>query len=316
MKKVLLYSGGMDSWLIDKLWKPDVKLFFDIGTPNNLKEKAMLLNRDEENINIVKLPLEQFEQRDNNFFLPLRNLHFVVYASHYGDTICLGATGSSTHKDKNETFGTLSENVINYLLSEDTTRETAVKVVMPYKDTTKTELLAEYIRQGGDIEKCYRETFSCYSPTFDGSACLQCTSCQSKFTAFYNNGYHFTDEEIDRFVEGVFNNPHVKGDPLKLAQRISGEFKNTIAVDFDNTLTKRSQYPITGEFNEKCIPYLQELAKEGNKLVLYTSRTGPELEEAINICKSHNLPFSHYVGGKMLAKTYLDDRNMLVPWEE
>lgn len=25
-KKVLLYSGGMDSWLIDKIWKPDVKL--------------------------------------------------------------------------------------------------------------------------------------------------------------------------------------------------------------------------------------------------------------------------------------------------
>lgn len=23
-KKVLLYSGGMDSWLIDKIWKPDV----------------------------------------------------------------------------------------------------------------------------------------------------------------------------------------------------------------------------------------------------------------------------------------------------
>lgn len=26
-KKVLLYSGGMDSWLIDKIWKPDVKLY-------------------------------------------------------------------------------------------------------------------------------------------------------------------------------------------------------------------------------------------------------------------------------------------------
>ena len=156
MKKVLLYSGGMDSWLIDKLWKPDVKLFFDIGTPNNLKEKAMVLNRHDDNLKIVRLSLSQFEQPDNNFFLPLRNLHFVVYAAHYGDTICLGATGSSTHKDKNETFATLSENAINYLLSEDTTRHTPVKVVMPYKDTTKTDLLAEYIRQGGDIEKCYR----------------------------------------------------------------------------------------------------------------------------------------------------------------
>ena len=32
MKKVLLYSGGMDSWLISKICKPDVKLFVDMGT--------------------------------------------------------------------------------------------------------------------------------------------------------------------------------------------------------------------------------------------------------------------------------------------
>ena len=30
MKKVLLYSGGLDSWLIDKLWNPDFKLYIDI----------------------------------------------------------------------------------------------------------------------------------------------------------------------------------------------------------------------------------------------------------------------------------------------
>ena len=31
-KKVLLYSGGMDSWLIDKLWKPDIRLYVDMNT--------------------------------------------------------------------------------------------------------------------------------------------------------------------------------------------------------------------------------------------------------------------------------------------
>ena len=29
-KKVLLYSGGMDSFIIDKLWKPDLKLYVDL----------------------------------------------------------------------------------------------------------------------------------------------------------------------------------------------------------------------------------------------------------------------------------------------
>ena len=38
MKKVLLYSGGMDSWLINKLEKPDVKLFVDLGTKSTQGE--------------------------------------------------------------------------------------------------------------------------------------------------------------------------------------------------------------------------------------------------------------------------------------
>ena len=29
MSKVLLYSGGTDSWLIDKLWKPDKKIYIN-----------------------------------------------------------------------------------------------------------------------------------------------------------------------------------------------------------------------------------------------------------------------------------------------
>ena len=32
MKKVLLYSGGMDSWLIDKIWQPDKKIYINMHT--------------------------------------------------------------------------------------------------------------------------------------------------------------------------------------------------------------------------------------------------------------------------------------------
>ena len=37
-KTVLLYSGGMDSWLISKICKPDIKLFFDLGTASSNAE--------------------------------------------------------------------------------------------------------------------------------------------------------------------------------------------------------------------------------------------------------------------------------------
>ena len=43
--KVLLYSGGMDSWLIDKLWKPDVKIFFDTGVDYDIVENTILFSK-------------------------------------------------------------------------------------------------------------------------------------------------------------------------------------------------------------------------------------------------------------------------------
>lgn len=183
MKKVLLYSGGMDSWLIDKLWKPDVKLFIDIGTPNNEEE----IKRLPKDVIIKKIELAEFEDKDKNYLLPLRNLFFVEMASYYGDEICLGATGSSTHYDKNETFAKLSEDVINYLYSEAYDKK--VKIVLPFRTMTKEEMLRKYIEQGGDIEKAWNETFSCYNPV-DGKMCGECSSCKKRIEAFKKNGYN------------------------------------------------------------------------------------------------------------------------------
>ena len=185
MTKVLLYSGGMDSWLIDKLWKPDVKLHIDIGTENN-KEEIKRLPKD---VIIKKIELSEFEDKEKNFLLPLRNLFFVEMASYYGDEICLGATGSSTHFDKNQTFIEKSEDIINYLYSESYNKK--VKIVMPYRGKAKSEILKEYIEKGGDIEKAWCETFSCYSPR-GGEMCWECSSCKKKIQAFRDNGYEPT----------------------------------------------------------------------------------------------------------------------------
>ena len=206
MEKVLLYSGGMDSWLIDKLWKPNKKLFIRIHTKNNELEYKNLLSQiangliDNSNLIILDYDLSMFEMKDANYYLPLRNLHFVTLAAHYGDTICLGATGSSTHFDKNLTFAEKSENVINYLLSEKNLGK--IKIVLPYMNITKTELLKQYLEQGGDIDLAYKCTTSCYEP-IDNKPCMNCTSCASKFTAFYNNGYKFDKQTIQKFMNFV-----------------------------------------------------------------------------------------------------------------
>lgn len=302
MKKVQLYSGGMDSWIIDKLWKPDIKLFFDIGTKNNKQELKRVKN--DPTVKIIKLPLAEFEEIDNNYYLPLRNLHFVLHAAHYGDVICLGATGSSTHKDKNDTFATLSENAINYLLSE--TKRTGIKIVMPYKNVSKTDMLAMYLKQGGDIEKCYKETFSCYNPDKNGHPCMNCTSCFSKFTAFYNNGYKFNNETTHRFAINVLKNKNAKPDSVNLANKIL--HAKRICIDFDNTITNDSVFPQTGSLRPGCKDFLSELKKQGYQVSLYTSRTGMDFENCKEYCKQLKLPIDEYISGKPLAQAYLDDK--------
>ena len=72
MKKVLLYSGGMDSWLISRLWKPDVKLYIDMNTRYS-KEEIKRLPKD---VVIEKLDLSKWERNDK--IIPLRNLYQFV----------------------------------------------------------------------------------------------------------------------------------------------------------------------------------------------------------------------------------------------
>jgi len=114
MTKVLLYSGGVDSWLINKLWKPDIKLYININGAYN-KEEIKHLPPD---VIIIDFPLGIFEDK-NTKYVPLRNLYFLMLASNYGDHICLGATsGDYGAIDKRPEFLDLAESIINYCLQK------------------------------------------------------------------------------------------------------------------------------------------------------------------------------------------------------
>ena len=69
MNKILLYSGGMDSWLMNKLWKPDVKLYINLNGRYNKQEIAHL----PKDVIIENLDLSKWERKDR--ILPLRNLY-------------------------------------------------------------------------------------------------------------------------------------------------------------------------------------------------------------------------------------------------
>ena len=184
-RKILLYSGGMDSWLIDKLYQPDLKLFIDIGTASSRAERK----RCPADVQVVEFQsLGQFERRED-FILPLRNLYLLMIAANYGNEICLGATKTDITCDKTEEFRDKASDILTYLYSKQKwTDARTIRVNLDYKGYTKADLLREYIARGGDWRKAWEETFTCFIPTPEGKECRGCRACFLKLAAFIENG--------------------------------------------------------------------------------------------------------------------------------
>lgn len=63
-----------------------------------------------------------------------------------------------------------------------------------------------------------------------------------------------------------------------------------IAVDFDGTLCF-SRWPELGEPNKPLIEYLKSWRNQGNKLILWTCRSGDVLDKAISWCQNVLAPY-------------------------
>lgn len=187
--KVLLYSGGMDSWLIDKLWKPDIKLFFDTSIGYNKIEKKHL----PKDVKIINLNLKDYELPESTHTLPLRNLLFLAFGSYYGNEICLGTVKGDHHYNNSYEFLKKFEDLLNSLYKELDSLNVGhkqVKLVAPYRDYTKADLLREYVKNGGNLKEAYENTFSCYEP-INGQEYGHCKPCLRKREEFKEVGYDF-----------------------------------------------------------------------------------------------------------------------------
>ena len=197
MKKVLLYSGGMDSWLINKLWAPDIKLYIDVHGAYSETEK---LHLPKDTI-IIDFPLlGMFERQDR--YIPLRNLYFLMIASNYGDNICLGATATDVKKDSNFKFLKTTEKIINDLLTDD---HREIKIETQFALMDKQKLLYEVLNRGISLTDVYKETFSCYNP-IDNQPCYNCLSCFRKFSLLYINNHNYSELQQKKMWEYIKNN--------------------------------------------------------------------------------------------------------------
>ncbi len=99
-------------------------------------------------------------------------------------------------------------------------------------------------------------------------------------------------------------------------------FRNLkIAVDFDGTIVEH-EYPKIGKDKLFAIETLKELQKHGALLILWTFRSGPELDNAVDYCRAKgvefyavnkNYPeeiFDDTISRKINADVYIDDKNV------
>ena len=94
-----------------------------------------------------------------------------------------------------------------------------------------------------------------------------------------------------------------------------------IAVDFDGTIVEH-KYPAIGEVKLFAFETLKALQKRGCRLILWTFRTGQELDEAVEFCRNNGVEFyavnanypeevmDEMTGRKIDADIYIDDKNL------
>ena len=106
-----------------------------------------------------------------------------------------------------------------------------------------------------------------------------------------------------------------------MSQQFVNNNSKIIAIDFDGTIVEH-KYPAIGKETLFAFRTLLELEKRGARLILWTFRTGKELEEAVDFCRKNGLEFyavnknypeeipDENVSRKIDADIYIDDKNI------
>lgn len=97
--------------------------------------------------------------------------------------------------------------------------------------------------------------------------------------------------------------------------------KPIIAVDFDGTIVE-SKYPKIGDPKPFVFETLKKLQETGHVLILWTYRSGKQLDEAVEYCRDNGIEFyavnrsypeeefSEEISRKIQADIFIDDRNI------
>lgn len=174
---ILLFSGGIDSFVAyHYLGKPKT-VYFNLGTPYTGKEIKVITQLIPETIIDHSLNLSS-RQIGQNAYIPFRNLYLAMLASKYDNDIVIAGVKDDDVSDKNEqVFEKFS-----ILLSE--LEGGPITVTSPFWGMTKEQVVNWYL-QNHPAEDLFK-TVSCYSEEAT-TYCGKCPSCFRKWCALRAN---------------------------------------------------------------------------------------------------------------------------------
>lgn len=220
-KRVLLYSGGMDSYIIHKLEDFDTVLYIDSNSKYSKIERSFLESQDIKNL-VIDDRLDLGNIEFESAIVPLRNLFFTMIGSFYGDEIVLGATSGDRSFDKDINFSDKSSDLLSYIYGESWwCDQRNINVNLKYKSWTKKQLIDEYVKRGFDVNDLVTKSFSCYNPVNE-CACGKCKPCVRKWISllpykntseyFDFNPEHYWAENIEKIKANIGDKILSRGD--------------------------------------------------------------------------------------------------------
>ncbi len=178
MNSILLYSGGLDSYIGWEYLERPKTVYFALGHRYQNYEIDSIQKTIPETIIDKRLYLGDMEQPDA--FIPLRNDILIRLASLYSKKIYLIVQkGELDLTDRSITFFKNIEESLSYLW------DSYVVVHSPFFNMTKVQMVEWYVKKGLLVENLLA-TRSCYSS--EDTPCGACSACFRRWVAFTLNG--------------------------------------------------------------------------------------------------------------------------------
>jgi len=253
MKIVILYSGGLDSFLMYKwanVYYPDADIkciFYTHGHDSEQSELKSLPNFVEvRNIDWLDASHQPVSKKSDpfagNIYIPGRNLIFGALAAcqELADEIWMGTVVDEDNPqatDKNEKFRHDTSELLSYVLSpfiDD------VKIKFPFVDASMTKLdcVLWALKHNVTKEELIHTT-SCWH-NINGTPCGECKQCLKRMLVFgitdITESYivHPLNSSIQRklicdYITAYLTNPDVNVDELNMVNMISQYFNQPLS---------------------------------------------------------------------------------------